>query len=66
MQDGEVFCVIKSVTMEHMDITVPTTAVFIVYMIICATNKLVTVTGVVTRDILIVTVKKSVHRDILD
>lgn len=44
--------------MEHMDITVPKTAVFIVYMIICVTNKLVVVTGVVTQDILIVTVKK--------
>lgn len=48
--------------MEHTDITVPTTAVFIVYMIICATNELVIVTGVVTRDILIVTVKKVNHR----
>lgn len=48
--------------MEHTDITVPTTAVFIVYMIICATNELVFVTGVVTRDILIVTVKKVNHR----
>lgn len=35
-------------------------------MTISVTNKLVTVTGVVIQDILIVTVTKSVHRDILD
>lgn len=36
--------------MEHMDITVPRTAVFIVYMIICVTNKLVVVTGYTNSD----------------
>lgn len=52
--------------MEPMDITVSTTVVVNVWMTLRVTNRLVTVTGDVTRDILMVTVAKSVLLDILE
>lgn len=49
-----------------LDIIVPTTVVVTVWMVLHATNIQDIVQGDVTRDILMMTVRKSVHTDSLD
>lgn len=64
--DGQNYNVLKSVTTETMVMIVSTTVVVTVLTTLLVTNRLDSVTEDVNLDILIMTVTKSVHLDIMD